>query len=143
MSKWIPLAEFNDKYELHRNHVHAIITQHKKKGKTLHGINHIKELGTQSRIYIDEDYFLKRNNFRARMQHHAQDNYYVLTERTKQYALAKVLSTMSKRTQATWSTFMQTQLWQTRDDKYTILSTQLSPMTVEYVKLTNRLIRRR
>jgi hypothetical protein len=75
-------------------------------------------------LYVDEQYFIRRKEFKKKVINFNQDFYYLLEEHMSDAAIAELITIDQDITKTSAQVFLNTRLW--RLDTETILSTKVS-----------------
>ncbi len=133
---WINFSDFENKYNLKENSLNVFRTTNKK-----HAIAFRKKGKTSQ---ADEFYFLRRYEFKKRVQFCAQDVYYLVSEHFSDADIARFLSKTFGGTHESYQTYFSFNLFSRSTD--TILSIQIPQTHLKLFKFwwqIERRIRRR
>ena len=88
---------------------------------------------------IDKQYFIRRHEFKVKIQMRSHEQYYFLARHLSDYAIARIMSDITGRTPATWSSFIAHNLFLLQESG---LKTKVFPMMWEFFRATRGLINR-
>ena len=125
-------STFEDKYELPNSTVAQF--------KHSHGMVGMQKIGNT--LYVDEKYFIRREEFRKKVWLQCHENYYAITEHIKDANLAYILARYTGRSQDTWHTYMNQGLFSLAGFDGTIFHYKVPYKQWEFWRITTFLIRR-
>ncbi len=124
--KLLKLEEFSNKYEVSMD----VLYMRKHKGdKYFHIVD--------KHIYIDEEFILKRIEFRKKIKLQAQENYFFLTACLEQRSVARLVEKYMGATINSWNCFMETSLFRIDD---IVLQYKISTQLWDFYKCSKALI---
>lgn len=128
-AKWIRAIDFALKYDINIKQIYVFKYQNTKEP--------FKRIGRE--LYVNEDFFKRRNDFKAKVIEKARENYYVITDEISAYRLAKILGELSNKSQGCWVTWMYKVLFAQK--RQNILCYTVDRVMWEFYKLTNHIIK--
>ncbi len=131
-TRFIPVELFSKRYGV------TIDSVYNYKNNSKHKNNGIKKLENGG-LFVDENYFLRRQNFRTKIKMMAQENYYFLTSSISSYQLAKLLSKYSGESVQGWVNFIWITLFAVDDNS--IIYLKSFKKLWQFFRLTRALIR--
>lgn len=98
---YISSEEFALKYDVAANHIHVF--KNDLKGEIPKGLFYYEN---KKKMYIDEEFFLRRKIFQHKIWLEAHDYYYFFSEQVSDYAMAKIVAKYYDEKVANWSNYI-------------------------------------
>ena len=115
---FMTISQFEEKYEVCKNTVQSFLGQNTNTGY------YIQRKGSYN--LIDENYFLRRKEFKKRIWLENHKDYYILTEKHNQFTLAGVLSDVLGSSKRSWNSWMNDGLFSLSAVDGSIVDTKVS-----------------
>ena len=115
---FMTISQFEEKYEVCKNTVQSFLGQNTNTGY------YIQRKGSYN--LIDENYFLRRKEFKKRIWLENHDSFFILTEKHSQFTLAGVLSEFLGSSKGSWNTWMDNGLFSLSTVDGSIVDTKVS-----------------
>ena len=128
---YIPVELFSKRYGVTIDSVYAY------KHNSKHKNNGIKM--DNGRLFVDENYFVRRKEFKIKIRMLAQENYYFITASIPAYQLAEFLSKHTRSSVQSWVMFMSKDLF--RVENPSILYINSFTKLWQFFRVTRALIR--
>ena len=119
--RWLSVTRFASKYNLETQQVYMFRRLHTAEAKIcFRGDNSHKS------VQVNEDYFIKRREFRKRLKHNSQELYYYITLDFSDWCLSKYLNEVYPESSIqVWNMFIKHQLFYMNDEA-SMMDTRIS-----------------